>query len=83
MHRFKVKLAFLVVDFGVMSISTTRGRPRPEVTSSVDIATMVYHSCSSNIFCLSCTVSTVYAVFLLLKMAECQFLPLGGMLDRK
>jgi hypothetical protein len=36
MHRFKVILDFLIVNYGKMLISISRGRPRPEVTSRVD-----------------------------------------------
>jgi hypothetical protein len=39
-HRYKVILIFLVVELGVLSISTARGRPRREV----DSATMVFLS---------------------------------------
>jgi hypothetical protein len=53
MHRFEVTLVFLIFDFGGMSISTARMRPKPEVTSPVDRATTVSHLCSSNIFYLS------------------------------
>jgi hypothetical protein len=38
MHRSKFTLVFLVFDYGVMSVSTTSGRPRREVTSSVDMS---------------------------------------------
>jgi hypothetical protein len=65
-----------------MSISTARGRLRPEVTSPVDRATTVFSSCFVDIYCLSCTVSTLFAFLLLPKMAERRFRPLGDVLDR-
>jgi hypothetical protein len=83
MHSLKVTPIFLIVDFGGMSISTARGRPRPEVTSPVDRATTVFYSCFVDIYRLSCTVSTLFALLLLPKMAERRFRPLGGVLDRK
>jgi hypothetical protein len=43
--------SFLVVGHGGISISSARGRLRPEVTSPVDGAALVSCSCSSDIFC--------------------------------
>jgi hypothetical protein len=83
MHRLNVAPIFLIVDYGGMSISTARGRLIPEVTSPVDRATMVFYSCFVDIHRLSCTLSTLLALFLLRKMAERRFRPLGGVLDRK
>jgi hypothetical protein len=45
MHRLKVALNFLIVDYDGMSSSTARGRLIPEVTSPVDRATMAVYSC--------------------------------------
>jgi hypothetical protein len=74
---------FLIVDYGGMSISTARGRLTPEVTSPVDRATTVFSSCFVDIYRLSCTVSTLFVLLLLPKMAERRVRPLAGMLDRK
>jgi hypothetical protein len=57
-RHFNVILVFLVVDFSEVSISTGMGRPRPEMTSPVARDTIVSYSSSSNIFRVSCTVST-------------------------
>jgi hypothetical protein len=46
-------------------------------------ATTVFYSCFVDIYRLSCTVSTLLALFLLPKMVERRFRPLGGVLDRK
>jgi hypothetical protein len=59
MYCFKVLLIFLIIDYDGMSISTTSGRLKLEMTSPVHGGTMVSYSCASNIFQLSCTVSTV------------------------
>jgi hypothetical protein len=61
-----------------MSISTARGRLTLEVTSPVIRATTVFYSCFADIYHLSCTVSTLLALFLLPKMVERRFRPLGG-----
>jgi hypothetical protein len=66
-----------------MSISTARGRLRPEMRSPVDRATTVFYSCFVDNYRLSCNVSTLLALFSLPKMAERRFRPLGGVLDRK
>jgi hypothetical protein len=78
MHSLKVTPIFLIVDYGGISISTARGRLTPEVTSPVDRATTVFYSCFTDIYRLSCTVSTLLALLLLPKMAERRFRPLGG-----
>jgi hypothetical protein len=83
MHSLNVTPTFLIVNYGRMSISTARGRPRPEVTPPVDRATTVFCSCFVDIYRLSCTVSMLLALLLLPKMAERRFRPLGGVLDRK
>jgi hypothetical protein len=83
MHRLKVLLTFLIVDYGGMSISTTSRRLTPEMKSPVDGATTVFYSCFVDIYRLSYTVSTLLALFLLPKMVERRFRPLGGVLDRK
>jgi hypothetical protein len=83
MHCLNVAPIFLSVDYGGMSISTGRERLIPEVTSLVDIATVVFYSCFVDIHRLSYTLSTLLAYFLLRKVAERQFRPLGGVLDRK
>jgi hypothetical protein len=83
MHRLKVIPSFLVVDYGGMSISTARGRLRTEMRSTADRATTVFSSCFVDIYRLSCTVLTLLALFLLLKMAERRFRPLGGVIERK
>jgi hypothetical protein len=62
MHRLNVAPTFLIVDYGGMSISTTRGRLIPEVTSSVDRATMVFFSCFADIHRLSHTILMLLAV---------------------
>jgi hypothetical protein len=64
MHRLKVLPTFLIVDYGGMSISTARGHLRPEMRSPVDRATTVFYSCFVDIYRLSCTVSTLLALFL-------------------
>jgi hypothetical protein len=71
-----------MVDFGGMSISNARGRLTPEVTSPADRATTVFSSCFADIYRLSCTVPTLFALLLLPKTAERRFRPLGGVLDR-
>jgi hypothetical protein len=48
-----------------MSISTARGRLTPEVTPLVDRATTVFYSCFTDIYRLSCTVSTLLATFVI------------------
>jgi hypothetical protein len=53
-----------------MLISTVRRRLIPAVTSLVDRVTTVLFSCFVDNYCLSCTVSTLLAIFLLPKMAE-------------
>jgi hypothetical protein len=83
MHGLKVTPIFIIVDYGGISISTARGRPRPEVTSPVDRATTVFYACFIDIYRLSCTVSTLLALLLLPKMAKRRFRPLGGVLERK
>jgi hypothetical protein len=83
MHSLKVTPNFLIVDYGGMSISTARGRLTPEVTSPVDSATTVFCSCFIDIYRLYCTVSTLLALLLLLRMAERRFRPQGGVLDWK
>jgi hypothetical protein len=50
-----------------MSLSTARGRSRPEVTSHVDRTTTVFSSCFVESYRLSCTVSTLIAHFVLPK----------------
>jgi hypothetical protein len=80
MHSLKVAPIFLIVDYGGISISTARGRLTPEVTSPIDRATTVFYSCFVDIYRLSCTVSTLFALLLLPKMAERRFRPLGGVL---
>jgi hypothetical protein len=64
-----------------MSISTSRVRLIPEVTSPVDRATMVFYLCFVDIYSLSCTVSTLLALLLSPKMADRRFRPLGGVFD--
>jgi hypothetical protein len=83
MHRLKVALIFLIVDYGGMSISTARGRLIPEATSPGDRATMVFCSCFVDYYRLSRTVSTLFALSLLPEMAEKRFQSLGGVLGRK
>jgi hypothetical protein len=83
MHRFTVIPHVLVIDFGGMWISTARGRLRPEVRSPVDRVTTVFYSCFVDTYRLSYTVSTLLGLFLLPKMVERRFRPLGGVLDRK
>jgi hypothetical protein len=83
MHSLKVTPIFLIVDYGGILISTARERLTPEVTSPVDWATTVFYSCFIDIYRLSRTVSTLFALLLLPKMAERRFRPLGGVLDRK
>jgi hypothetical protein len=83
MHSLKVTSIFLIVDYGGMSISTARGRLTPEVTSPVDRVTTVFSSCFVDIYRLYCTVSALFALSLLPKMAERRFRPLGGVRDRK
>jgi hypothetical protein len=82
MHHFKVIIhPFFIVNYGEMSISTARGRLRPEVTPPVDRATTVFYSCFVNNYRLSSTVSTLSALFLLPKMAiDVRLRPLGGVL---
>jgi hypothetical protein len=63
MHRFKVILAFVIVDYGTMSISTTTGRPRPEMTPTVDKATTDFNLCPTNVSVLLCTVHKLFAFF--------------------
>jgi hypothetical protein len=82
MHRLKGISILSFVDCGGMSIPTTR-LLITEVTSPVDRATTVFYSYSVDNYRLSATVSTSYAPFLLLKMLESRFRPLGGVLDRK
>jgi hypothetical protein len=43
-HRLKVTPNLWIVDYGGMSISTARGRLKPEVRSPVDRATTVFFS---------------------------------------
>jgi hypothetical protein len=69
-HRLKVTLIFLFVDYGGMSISTANGRLTPEVTSPADRAITVLYSCFVDIYRLSCTVSMLFALLILPKMAE-------------
>jgi hypothetical protein len=64
MHTLKVTPIFFIVDYGGISISTARGRLIPEVTSSVDRATTVFYACFVDIYRLSCTVSTLLALFI-------------------
>jgi hypothetical protein len=59
MHQWKAILKFLIVYYGGMSISTARGRLRPEVRSPIDRATMVFVSCFADNYRLSSTVSTL------------------------
>jgi hypothetical protein len=66
-----------------ISISNAKGHSTPKVTSPIDRATTVFYSCFIDIYRLSCTVSTLLALLLLPKMAERQFRPIGGVLDRK
>jgi hypothetical protein len=82
-HSLKVTPIFLIVDYGGISISTARGRLTPEVMTLVDRATTVFFSCFVDIYCLSCTVSTLLGLLLLPKMAERRVRQLGGVLDRK
>jgi hypothetical protein len=63
-HRLKVLPTSLIVDYGGMSILIARGRLRPEMRSPVDRATMVFYSCIVDKYRLSCTVSTLLALFL-------------------
>jgi hypothetical protein len=83
MHRLKVLPTFLVVDYDGISISSARERLRPEMRSPVDRLTTIFYSCFVDIYRLSCTVSTLLALFLLPKMVEKRFRPLGSVLDRK
>jgi hypothetical protein len=66
MHSLKVTPIFLIVDYGGISISTARGRLTPEVTSPVDRATTVFYSCFIDIYRLSCTVSTLLALLIVI-----------------
>jgi hypothetical protein len=79
----KLYPGFFIVDYGGMSISTARGRLRPEMWSPVDKATTVLYSCFVDNYRLSCTVSTLLALLLLPKMVERRFRPIGGVLDGK
>jgi hypothetical protein len=81
--QFESYTHFLSVDYGGISISAARGRLTPEVTSPIDRATTVFYSCFIDIYRLSCTVSKLLALLLMPKLAERQFRPLGGVLDRK
>jgi hypothetical protein len=45
MHRSKRVTVFSLSDSGETSISTARGRLRPEVTSLIDGTTMVFYTC--------------------------------------
>jgi hypothetical protein len=83
MHRLKVAPIVLIVDYGGISISTAWGRLIPEVTLPVDRATTVLYSCFVEIYCLSCTVSTILALFLLPETVKRRFWPLGGVFDWK
>jgi hypothetical protein len=67
MHRLKVTPIFFIVDYGGMWISTGRGLLIPEVMSPVDRATRVFFSCFVDIYRLSCTVSTLLALFLIVE----------------
>jgi hypothetical protein len=78
MHNVKVTPIFVIVDYDGISISTARGRLTPEVMSLVDRATTVFYSCFVDIYRLSCTVSTLFALLLLPKMVDRRFRPLGG-----
>jgi hypothetical protein len=80
---FESYTRFFIVDYGVMSISTARGRLTLEVTSPVNRATTVFYSCFVDIYRLSSTVSTLIALLLLPKKAERRVRPLGCVLDRK
>jgi hypothetical protein len=68
--RLKVTPNFLIVDYGGMLISPVRGRfdTSSDVTSSQGDHGFLF---------VSCTVSTLLALFLLPKMAERRFRPLG------
>jgi hypothetical protein len=63
MHHFKIILDFVIVDYGAMSNSTDRGRPRPAVTSPVDRVTMVSYQCPIHISCLLYTFDKFFALF--------------------
>jgi hypothetical protein len=65
MHSLKVTPIFIIADYGGISISTARGRLTPEGTSPVDRATAVFYSCFIDIYRLSCTVSTLFALFVI------------------
>jgi hypothetical protein len=78
MHRLKVIPNFLIVDYGGMWISPAKGHLTPEMRLPVGFCT-----CFVDNYRLSCTVSTLLALFLSPKMAERRFRPLGGVLDRK
>jgi hypothetical protein len=80
-YRLEVIPSFLIADYGGMSILTARGRLRPEMRSPVDRATTVFYSCFVDSYRLSCNISTLLALFLLPKMAERRFRPIGGVLE--
>jgi hypothetical protein len=83
MQHLTVLLTFLIVDYGGMSISTARVLLRPEMRSPDDSATTVFYSCFVDIYRLSCTVSTLLALFLLPKMVKRLLRPPGSVIDRK
>jgi hypothetical protein len=83
MHRFKVILVFVIVDYGEMSVSTARGRLKLEVLSPVDRATTVSYQCPIHVSCLLYTVHMLFTFFHWSFMAVCRFRPLWGVLNRK
>jgi hypothetical protein len=83
MYRFKVILAFVIVDYGGLSISTAKEHPRPEMMSPVDRVTMVSCKCSMHVSSLLCTVNKLFAFFHLALVVVCRFRPLGGAPIRK
>jgi hypothetical protein len=78
MHSLKVTPVVLIVDYGGISISTARGRLTPEVTSAVDRATTVFYSCFVDIYRLSCSVSTLLALFVIAENGRKTISAAGG-----
>jgi hypothetical protein len=63
--------------------SNCYGRYRQKMLSQVDRTTIVFSSCSTDVFHLSLTVLTLYSLFQLSKTAKCQYRLLGGVQDWK
>jgi hypothetical protein len=67
MHHWKVAPIFLIVDYGGMSISTTRVRLIREMTSPDNRATTIFSTGFVDIYSQPYTVLTLLAFFLIAK----------------